>query len=145
MKSIRLFIEDITNEHIEFCDMYIKKVITNAKRKFYRPKTKIEKYQIVFVGLDTCEDEISYEDSAFEEIFTTYITVNDIPIPVYNPDLAKALLELTEIQRMVVLRNIVLGDRLSDIADEIGVSVQMISKHKIKALEIIKERMTNKR
>lgn len=83
-------------------------------------------------------------DDDFEKVCTTYITVKDIPIPVHDPDLAEALLDLTEVQRMVVLRSIVLGDKLADIAKEIGVSVQMISKHKIKALRVIKERMTKR-
>lgn len=140
---MKLYIEDITSEHIEFCDKYIKKVITNAKCRFYRPKMRIDKYDILFVGFDECEEDLIYDED-FEKVCTTHITINDIPIPVHDPDLAEALLDLTEVQRMVVLRSIVLGDKLADIAKEIGVSVQMISKHKIKALRAIKERMTKR-
>ena len=142
MKMIRLFIEDLSYEHIDFCDNYIKKVIINAKRYFYRPKSKVQKYDIVFVGLGTCENELTYEEKGFEDIFATYITVKGTTIPVYDPDLADALFTLTEMQRTVVLRNIVLGDSLTDIAKDSGVSIAMISKHKQNALKIIKERMS---
>ena len=102
MKMIRLFIEDISYEHIDFCDSYIKKVIINAKRYFYRPKSKVQKYDIVFVGLGTCENELTYEEKGFEDIFATYIAVKGTAIPVYDPDLADALFTLTEMQRTLV-------------------------------------------
>lgn len=143
MKQDRLFIEDITYESIVFCDMYIKKVITNAKRKFYRAKKNIEKYGIVIVQYDDNENELQYYDENLHNIFSTYITVNEIPIPVHNAKLAEALLNLSDVQRDILLRNIVLGDSLTSIALEYGVSTQMISKYKNKALKNIKERMTN--
>lgn len=54
-------------------------------------------------------------------------------------------MELTDIQRETVLRSIILGDKLKDIAKDIGVSVPMISKHRKRALEIIKQRMSIKK
>lgn len=141
---IKFFINDLTSDHIDFCDNYIKKVVTNSKITFYRMKADLKKYDVFIVSLEGCSDEIPCNDNDYEELFTTYITVNDIPIPVHNPDLAEILLELPEVQRMVVLRTVVLGEKLTDIAKELGVSVPMITKHRKKALATIKERMSER-
>lgn len=144
MKFIKFFIEDITFEMIDFCDRYIKKVITNAKHRFYRSKSYIGGHGLIIVDFDSAINQIPFEEKGFDEIFTTYITINDIPIPVHNPDLAEILLELPEVQRMIVLRTIVLGEKLTDIAKELGVSVPMVTKHRKKALATIKERMSER-
>ena len=144
MKLIKFFIEDVTFEMIDFCDRYIKKVITNSKRRFHRTKSHIEGHGVIIVEYDSVIDQLPFEEKGFDEIFTTYITVNDIPIPVHNPDLAEILLELPEVQRMVVLRTMILEETLTDIANELGVSVAMVSKHRKNALKTIKERMSER-
>ena len=143
--KLKLSIENLTFEHIDFCDCYIKKVISNAKRYFYRPKIKIKKHNIILLNLDTQLETLQYEDREFENIFTTHIWINKTDIPVHNSDLAEALLELSEIQRESVLRSVVLGDKLIDIARDNKVSVPMISKHKNNALKFIKQRMLNEK
>lgn len=92
----------------------------------------------------TYENEISHGDDLYEKGFAAYINVNNVIITVHNPDLAEALSGLNEIQRMVVLRCVVLGEKAIDIAKELDVSAPMITKHKQKALEIIKKRMSEK-
>ncbi len=141
--ALRLSIDDITNEHIDFCDSYIKKVITNAKRYSYRQKNK--KFRIIVLDLETQSKYLQFEEKGYANIFTTYIPVSKTIIPVNNSDLAKAIFELSRIQRETILRNIVLGDKLTDIAKENGVSASMVSKHKKRALEIIKQRMLSKK
>jgi DNA-directed RNA polymerase specialized sigma24 family protein len=140
--ALRLSIDDITNEHIDFCDNYIKKVITNAKRYSYRQKNK--KFRIIVLDLETQSKYLQFEEKGYADIFTTYIPVSKTIIPVYDFDLAKAIFELSRIQRETILRNIVLGDKLTDIAKENGISASMISKHKKRALKIIKQRMLSK-
>lgn len=142
--ALRLSIDDITNEHIDFCDSYIKKVITNAKRYSYRQKNKNKKFRIIVLDLETQSKYLQFEEKGYADIFTTYIPVSKTIIPVHNFDLAKAIFELSQIQRETILRNIVLGDKLTDIAKENGVSASMVSKHKKRALKIIKQRMLSK-
>lgn len=143
--KVKFSINDISYEHIDFCDSYIKKVITNAKRYTYREKAKVKKYNIILLNLETQSECFKFEEKGFENVFTTYITINKTIIPIHNLDLAEALMELTDIQRETVLRSIVLGDKLKDIAKDVGVSVPMISKHRKRALEIIKQRMSIKK
>ena len=71
-----------------------------------------------------------------------YLRVKDVDIPVHNHELAKVLIDLTDKQRTVVLRNIVLGETLTEIAKDLGFSVSMARKLRNKALKNIKERMS---
>ena len=65
-----------------------------------------------------------------------------IKIPVLNPELADALRSLTEKQRLVLLKNVVLKIPMKQIALELGISISMVKKHKDKAIRVIKRRMS---
>ena len=145
MKWIRLFIEDITLEHIEFCDKYIKRTLINARHYFYRPAMRLSKLNIVIFGLDAVEEELSCEEDGYENIYVTYIEANGVKVPVHNPDFADVLLEMPENLRTVILRKEILNHKLKDIARDLGVSATMAGKYRDKALEFIKERMKDKR
>lgn len=43
MKITKLLLEDLSFDQIDYCDSYIKKVITNAKKSYYRQKSKAKK------------------------------------------------------------------------------------------------------
>ncbi len=145
MKWIKLFIEDITLEHIEFCDKYIKRTLINTRNSFYRPAMRFSKLNIVIFGLDVVEEELVCEEDGYEEVSTVRIEVNGISIPVHNPDFADVLMEMPENLRTVILRHEILNHKLKDIAKDLGVSVTMAGKYRDKALEFIKERMRDKR
>ena len=70
------------------------------------------------------------------------IDVQGINIPVLNPELAEALRSLTETQRLVLLKNVVLNIPMKQIALELGVSIGMVEKHKKNAMRAIKRRMS---
>ena len=53
-------ITDINEDLIHYIDRYLKKVIINAKRRYYRYKNKKEKYGVIFVDLDSFEEELGY-------------------------------------------------------------------------------------
>ena len=74
-----------------------------------------------------------------------YINAYSVSIPIYNHDLAEAIFGLKEKEREIILRNIVLGEALKDIAKDLGVTFQMVSKYKIKAIENLRKRMTDNR
>lgn len=145
MKWIKLFIEDITLEHIEFCDRYIKRTLINARRYFYRPAMRLSQLNIIVFGLDSVEEELACEENGYEEVYTTYIDMDNVRIPVKDPDFAQVLLEMPENLRTVILRYEILEHSLKDIAKDLGVSATMAGKYRSKALEFIKERMKDKR
>lgn len=134
-------VSDISDDLIQYTDMYMKKVIINAKRHYYREKSKIQKHGIVFVDLETFAENLGYEDIGFEKVLCQYIEVKGIQVPVHNPDLAIALLALTEIQRSVLIQNVVLDITLKQIAYDLKISERMVRKHKHNAIESIRRRM----
>lgn len=135
--------QNLTLDLIHYIDRYLKTVIINAKRYYYKKRGRAQKYGIIFVDWESCENLLLYEEK-YHSLFCQYIEEHGIKIPIYNPDLAEALLLLTDTQRTVLLCNIVLGLPLKQIALELNLSKSMIEKHKHNALELIRERMKNK-
>ena len=134
--------EDISLELLDYVDKYLKIVIGNTKRRYYRNKKRPHKYGIVFVELDKYAEDLHYDDPGFEQVLCQLIDVQGIKIPVLNPELADALRSLKETQRLVLLKNVVLNVPMKQIALELGVSIGMVEKHKNNAIRAIKRRMS---
>ena len=135
-------LEDISEELLNYVDRYLKTVISNTKRRYYRKTKRSRKYGIVFVELDKYAEDLYYDDPGFEQVLCQLIDVQGVKIPVLNPDLADALRSLTETQRLVLLKNIVLKIPMKKLALELGVSIGMVEKHKKNAIRAIKRRMS---
>ena len=135
-------LEDISVELLDYVDRYLKTVISNTKRRYYRKIKRAREYGIVFVELDKYADDLRYDDPGLEQVLCQMIDVQEINIPVLNPELAEALRSLTETQRLVLLKNVVLNIPMKQIALELGVSIGMVEKHKKNAMRAIKRRMS---
>ncbi len=135
-------LEDISEELLDYVDKYLKTVISNAKRRYYRKTKRPRKYGIVFVELDKYAEDLHYDEPGFEQALCQLIDVQGAKIPVLNPELADALRSLTDTQRLVLLKNVVLKIPMKQIALELGVSIGMVEKHKNNAIRIIKRRMS---
>ena len=98
-------LEDITSELLDYVDKYLKTVISNTKRRYYRKIKRAREYGIVFVELDKYADDLRYDDPGLEQVLCQMIDVQGINIPVLNPELAEALRSLTETQRLVLLKH----------------------------------------
>ena len=122
-------LEDISEELLDYVDKYLKTVISNAKRRYYRKTKRPRKYGIVFVELDKYAEDLHYDEPGFEQALL-------------NPELADTLRSLTETQRLVLLKNVVLKIPMKQIALELGISIGMVEKHKNNAIRIIKRRMS---
>ncbi len=138
MKPILIDFKEITFDKIDFFDRYVKKVISNAKYH-YTKKSSSEKYNIYFLNMDDLTSLSTDIDEVYQTVITTYITINEVRIPILNPDVAEALFKLNNKQRTVILRNVVLGDSLTTISKDMNISIPMVFKHKEKALEILKK------
>ena len=130
-------LEDISEELLDYVDKYLKTVISNAKRRYYRKTKRPRKYGIVFVELDKYAEDLHYDEPGFEQALCQLIDVQGVKIPILNPELADTLRSLTETQRLVLLKNVVLKIPL-----ELGISIGMVEKHKNNAIRIIKRRMS---
>ena len=130
-------LEDISEELLDYVDKYLKTVISNAKRRYYRKTKRPRKYGIVFVELDKYAEDLHYDEALCQ-----LIDVQGVKIPILNPELADTLRSLTETQRLVLLKNVVLKIPMKQIALELGISIGMVEKHKNNAIRIIKRRMS---
>ncbi|MCI9449409.1 MAG: sigma-70 family RNA polymerase sigma factor [Clostridiales bacterium] len=101
----------------------------------------MKKHGIVLVDLETLSETLGAEDEDFETVLCQHIEVSGLQIPVYNQELAIALLELTDMQRSILLQNVVLNITLKKIACELKISERMARKHKHNAIESIRRRM----
>lgn len=128
-------------EQIEFCDKYIKRTLINARHSFYRPAKRFNELKIIVCELDSVEKELLCEEEGYERILVTYITVDEVKIPVHNPNLAEVLLAMPHTLRTVIMRKEMLNHKLKDIARDLGVSATMAGKYRKKALKYIKENM----
>ena len=135
-------LEDISEELLDYVDKYLKTVISNAKRRYYRKTKRPRKYGIVFVELDKYAEDLHYDEPGFEQALCQLIAVQGVKIPILNPELADTLRSLTETQRLVLLKNVVLKIPMKQIALELGISIGMVEKHKNNAIRIIKRRMS---
>ena len=135
-------LEDISEELLDYVDKYLKTVISNAKRRYYRKTKRPRKYGIVFVELDKYAEDLHYDEPGFEQALCQLIDVQGVKIPILNPELADTLRSLTETQRLVLLKNVALKIPLKQIALELGVSIGMVEKHKKNAICAIKRRMS---
>lgn len=134
-------ISDISDDLVQYTDMYMKRVIINAKRHYYREKSKMQKHGIVFVDLETFAETLGYKDARFEKVLCQYIEVKGIRISVHHPDPAMALLALTETQRSVLIQNVVFNITLKQIACDLKISERMVRKHKHNAIESVRRRL----
>ena len=139
----KFFIEDITVEHIEFCDKYIKRTLINTRHSFYRSAMRLKRLNIILLGWETVEEELAYEEQGFVRAHRTVFDINGIQISVRDPDFADALKRMSEKLQVVILRHCILGHALKDIAKNLGVSAVMAGKYRDKGLAFLKERMTS--
>ena len=135
-------LEDISDELLHYVDKYLKTVINNSKRRYYRNQGRPHKYGIVLVELDKYAEDLHYDDPGFEQVLCQLIDMQGIKIPVRSQKLADALRSLTETQRIVLLKNVVFNIPMKQIALELGVSIGMVEKHKNNAIRAIKRRMS---
>lgn len=91
--------------------------------------------------MDSFEEELGYEENSYD--ICQYIEVKGKHVPVYDPELAEALLSLSEIQRQILIENICWNIKLKEISLDLKISERMVRKHKRNAIEIIRRRMQN--
>lgn len=134
---------DITPELAEMTDMYLKRVLINRKKRYYRERaTKNGNY--IVLGFETYENNLMYEEKGFDEANATIFTVKNIRIPIMQSELANAMQTLTTMQLQILLKVEVLGITTKEIAEEYGITQRMVCKHRCCALDKIKKALGRK-
>ena len=135
------YTDKISDEQRIYADAYLKKVILNTKRKFFRRLLRPAKYGITFVRLEPYAEEQAFEEFGYEKALCQYIDVLGSRVPVYSPRLYSALMSLSERQRITLIGNVVLGVPMERIAQILGVHIRTAEKYKHNAILIIRKEM----
>ncbi len=145
MSNITYKLSDINEELIELADKYIKAVISNSKIDAVRKKERRKKSEFIIYRIDNFPEELIYEEPSFENLFLQRFQVNDINFFINNDNLIEALLHLTDIQRKILFQTEIAQKTQREIAKEMGISFQMISKHRKTAIKKLKEELKNEK
>jgi RNA polymerase sigma factor (sigma-70 family) len=145
MSNITYELSEINESIIELTDKYIKAVISNSKIDAVRKKERRKKSGFIVCCIDNFYEKLIYEESSFENILLQRFQVNGVNFFINNDNLVEALLHLTEIQRKILFQTEIAQKTQREIAKEMGVSFQMISKHRKSAIKKLKEELNNEK
>lgn len=134
-------LSDIRIEVIDIADKYMKAVLINTKRRYYRVLRKRERYGITLCELEKYESNLIYEENGFNMVDSERFIIGKESIVLEKEELTEALQALSPIQLEILLKSILLGMNLIDIAVECGISERMVQKHKHNALEKLRRRL----
>ena len=141
MKDSKYTLHDINAEIIKSADSYLRTVIINKKRHYIRKITKLTRHGITMLELEKVESKLSYNESYFNKIGTTYFFIKGQIIPIKIPEIAEALNELPEIPLQVLMQTVVLKIPIEEIACELGVSKRTINLYKRNAIEELRKKL----
>lgn len=128
---------EITDQIRRYADAYIKQVVNYSQKGFFKVKYKHTNYGIEF---ESFNENICYGAKYTDEIVvhSRKIVVGNAVIGIDSEELYEALLLLTEKQREVLIKNIVLDIPASQIASQMGIRTNKVYKHRTAALNKIR-------
>ena len=136
-------LSDIRIEVIETADKYMKAVLINTKKRYFRILRKMERNGMTVFELEKYEANLSYEESGFAKIDNECFVIGEETIIMDRSELTEALRFLTPIQLEILLKSVLLEKTQEELAAEHGITKRMVRKHKHIALEKLRRRLTH--
>ena len=136
-------LSDIRIEVVDTADRYMKAVLINKKKRYFRVLRKHERNGITFIELDKYESNLAFEDNGFRTIDNEYFVVGKERFFLEKSELTEALHTLNPIQLDILLKSILLEQSQESLAAEYGISKRMVRKHKQNALDKLRRRLAN--
>lgn len=136
-------LSDIHEDVLHTSDKYMKKVLINAKRKFYRDLPKGDPTGRPHYELERCQAVLSYEEDGFLLADSETFDVGGQRIRLERSDLTDALLTLPMQQLDIILQLVFLKKPQEQLAAEFGISDRMIRKHRDSAFTKLRRYLTN--
>lgn len=136
-------LSDIRIEVIETADKYMKTVLINTKKRYFRVLRKMERNGITVFELEKYETNLAVEESGFAKIDNECFVIGGETIAMEKSELTEALRSLPPIQLDILLKSIILEKTQEELAAEYGITKRMIRKHKHIALEKLRRRLTH--
>lgn len=145
MVTNRLKVSDIDTEMKEIADKYIKAVLINAKRSYYRVLRKNEREGMSAYDLTICKSNLFIEEKGFSEIDMECFCVDCELFAIEKSELTDALLSLTRLQLEILLKSVLTDKSQAEIAAQYGITTRMVRKHKLIALEKLRRRLLDEK
>lgn len=143
MNDNPFIISDIRIEVVDTADRYMKAVLINKKKRYFRVLRKHERNGITFYELEKLESNLASEENGYNKIDSECFTVGKDSISLEKSELTEALHTLSPIQLDILLKTVLLEQSQESLAYEYGISKRMVRKHKQNALEKLKRRLAN--
>lgn len=141
MRKHQFTLSDITADMREHTDQYIKRVLINKKKRYFRRLKKLRKNGITILELEKYETNLIYEQPQFNNVEVTCFIIGEHNVEITKSELADAMRSLTELQLQILIRLEVLNASPEELSNEYGISKRMIRKHRQIALEKLRKKM----
>lgn len=142
MGEMKFDIKEINKAVVMYVDKYLKRMMSNVKFSFLDKYNDKDRPLYNCIYLNDNEILFSYNEQGIEKVLSDTYIFENTEITVKDDIISDCLNELSERERKLILRNIVLKTPLKEIALDMGLSERMIKYYKKKALEKIKRRIT---
>ena len=133
-------INQIDKRMLRYANAYIKQVVYNTQKNYFRNNLKHTRYDISF---EEYNDNINYNvDEHFEiKVPLRFFDFGTVRICVESKVIYEELIKLTDKQREVILKNVVLDIPMQDISTQMRISLGKAYKHRRNALRILQRRL----
>ena len=141
MRKNEFELGEITDDVIIYVDKYIKLLMSNVKYSFLEKFNAEQKLICNYIQIKENDIRFSYQDAGIEKILSDIYVVESTEIIIKNSRMTECLNKLTDRERDVILRNVVLKTPLKKIAFDIGVSERMVKYYKKSALNKMRKEL----
>lgn len=128
-------VSDIDEDIQHTADKYMKKVLINAKRRFYKTLRKNDPAGHPHYELEKSSSILAYEEPGFLLADSEIFDLGEESIILERSELTEALLSLPKQQMEIILQLVFLEKTQDQLAAEFGISDRMIRKHRDRAFE----------
>ena len=130
--AMRYTFADIDKSNVRALDKYIKTIISNTKSHFVIREEKRLHNELFLEDLDVVFKRSSHEkyDGKY-----SYINHNDVCYSIEDIELFNVLMQLSELERDIILYNVFEGYKINEVARKKDVSDKTIRKYKNLALK----------
>ena len=136
-------LSDIHEDVLHTSDKYMKKVLINAKRRFFREFQKSDPMGHPHYELERCQAVLSYEEIGFLLADSEAFDIGGERIRLERSELTDALLTLSKQQLDIILQLVFLETPQEQLAAEFGISDRMVRKHRDNAFAKLRRYLTN--
>lgn len=139
MKSIYK-IEQIDERMLKYANAYIKQVVNNSQKNYFRSSLRHTKFNISF---EEYNDNINYFANEIQEITVPLqvLKVGMVSFSIESDKLYEAINKLSDKQLEVIIKNIILDIPMQDVATQMKISLGKAYKHKRNAINILRRRL----